>query len=92
MKKGNPILAEKLTQLFNFEKQKPILDMPDLLQLQKQSYRNFLEKGLQEIFEEIFPIRDQNYVLEYIGHETKHRSTTYRNVKTKVSTMVGFSS
>jgi DNA-directed RNA polymerase subunit beta len=69
MKKGNPILAEKLTQLFNFEKQKPILDMPDLLQLQKQSYRNFLEKGLQEIFEEIFPIRDQNYVLEYIGHE-----------------------
>ncbi len=69
MRRDNPILADKIPQLFNFEKHKPILEMPDLLDLQKKSYRDFMDAGLREIFQEIFPIRDQNYVLEYVGHD-----------------------
>ncbi|MCX5970491.1 MAG: hypothetical protein NTV14_03170, partial [Coprothermobacterota bacterium] len=69
MRRDNPMLEDKIPQLFNFEKHKPILEMPDLLDLQKKSFRDFMDVGLREIFEEIFPIRDQNYVLEYVGHE-----------------------
>ncbi|NUM25962.1 MAG: DNA-directed RNA polymerase subunit beta [Candidatus Buchananbacteria bacterium] len=32
--------------------------MPDLIEVQKDSYKWFLEHGLQELFEEISPIRD----------------------------------
>ena len=69
MRRDNPILVDKIPQLFNFEKHKPILEMPDLLDLQKKSFRDFMDEGLREVFEEIFPIRDQNYVLEYVSHD-----------------------
>ncbi|MCX5977692.1 MAG: DNA-directed RNA polymerase subunit beta [Coprothermobacterota bacterium] len=62
-------MEDKIPQLFNFEKHKPILEMPDLLDLQKKSFRDFMDLGLRAIFQEIFPIRDQNYVLEYVSHD-----------------------
>ena len=55
-------------------------DMPNLLEVQLQSYHEFLQpavaaakrarQGLQQIFEEIFPITDihENYSLEYVGY------------------------
>src|SRR3989344_7247561 len=35
-----------------------IVDLPNLIEVQTQSYRWFFEKGLKELFEEVSPIRD----------------------------------
>ena len=65
----------------NFGKLRDVLDIPDLIGLQLDSYANFLQKdvrpedrkrqGLQEVFMEIFPIEsfDKNMSLEFISYE-----------------------
>ena len=40
----------------SFSKTKEILDLPYLIELQKSSYKKFLEEGLREIFDEFSPI------------------------------------
>ena len=35
-----------------------ILDIPDLIEMQKSSYKWFLEDGLREVFQDISPIKD----------------------------------
>jgi len=66
-----------------------ILDLPDLVEIQKSSYRWFLEEGLREVFHDVSPIKDftQNLVLEFIDYslgepkysveECKERDATY---------------
>ncbi len=66
-----------------------ILDLPDLVEVQKSSYRWFLEEGLREVFHDVSPIKDftQNLVLEFIDYslgepkysveECKERDATY---------------
>ena len=77
-------LAIKIPSLFNFEKHKTSLPMPDLLEIQKQSYEVFLQTGLEEIFQEIFPIKDaQNYHLEYKGFEMEPPKLTIQECKDK---------
>lgn len=44
----------------NFGKIKPILDTPDLTQIQRNSYENFLNKRIKEILEEVSPVKDYN--------------------------------
>jgi DNA-directed RNA polymerase subunit beta len=42
----------------DFSKAKITLPLPDLLSLQKESWKSFWERDLKELFEEISPIRD----------------------------------
>ena len=65
----------------NFGKLKDVLEIPDLIGLQVESYDNFLQRnvppeqrkkqGLQEVFEEIFPIEsfDKKMRLEFVSYE-----------------------
>jgi DNA-directed RNA polymerase subunit beta len=77
-------LATKIPSLFNFEKNKTSLPMPDLLEIQKQSYEVFLQTGLEEIFQEIFPIKDaQNYHLEFKGFEMEPPKLSIQDCKDK---------
>ncbi|WP_167957785.1 DNA-directed RNA polymerase subunit beta [Anaerosporobacter faecicola] len=46
----------------SYSKQKEVLDMPNLIEVQKDSYKWFLEEGLYEVFDDISPIAD------YSGH------------------------
>ncbi|WP_092282815.1 DNA-directed RNA polymerase subunit beta [Caldicoprobacter faecalis] len=47
-----------------------VLDIPNLIEVQKNSYQWFLKEGLKEVFEEISPITDYtgNLVLEFVDY------------------------
>jgi DNA-directed RNA polymerase subunit beta len=64
-----PVLARR-RQRRSFARIQEVLDIPDLIELQKQSYNWFLNQGLQELFADISPIQDftGNLVLEFIDH------------------------
>ena len=55
----------------SFSKTKEVLDLPYLIELQKGSYKKFLEEGLREIFDEFSPIVQratngvERFVLEF---------------------------
>ena len=74
-----------------YQRQKEVLEMPNLIEVQKDSYQWFLDEGLNEVFEDISPIADYSgkLSLEFIGftlcveerkysiEECKERDATY---------------
>ena len=58
---------------------KDVLDMPDLIEVQRDSYNWFLEEGLKEVFNDISPITDFNgqYSLEFIDYYLDREATKY---------------
>ena len=78
------------TTRMSYSKINEVLDMPNLIEVQKDSYQWFLKEGLKEVFEDISPITDfsGNLVLEFIDftldtepkfsiEECKERDATY---------------
>ena len=74
----------------SFEKIKEVLDMPNLIEVQKNSYQWFLDEGLKEVLRDVASITDHNENLElsfvdyrldekpkYSITECKERDTTY---------------
>lgn len=59
------------TERVSFSKFPQVLDLPNLLKVQKDSYEWFLNEGLGEILEDISPIEDYNgnLILEFVGYE-----------------------
>lgn len=62
----NPVPVGKRVR-YSYAKIKEVLDMPHLLDIQRDSYEWFLKEGLQEIFHDISPIQDftGNLVLSF---------------------------
>lgn len=68
---------------------KEVLDLPNLIEIQRRSYQWFIEEGIRETFQEISPIQDftGNLILEFGEHslgepkytveECKERDMTY---------------
>ena len=56
-----PVKAGKGMRM-SYSRQKEVLQMPNLIEVQKNSYQWFLDEGLKEAFEDISPITD------YSGH------------------------
>jgi DNA-directed RNA polymerase subunit beta len=73
-------MAKVLRERLNFGKVKTVLDVPYLIEFQKRSFREFLQKdvppekrankGLQAAFNDVFPITDYNEMasLEFLGY------------------------
>ncbi|MDD6571764.1 MAG: DNA-directed RNA polymerase subunit beta [Thermoflexaceae bacterium] len=75
----------------SYSKQKEVLEMPNLIEVQKNSYQWFLDEGLKEVFDDISPITDYSghlslefvdFVLceddvKYSIEECKERDATY---------------
>ncbi len=55
----------------SYSKQKEVLEMPNLIEVQTDSYKWFLEEGLNEVFRDISPIADYNgnLSLEFVSFE-----------------------
>ena len=56
-----PITTGKSMRM-SYSRQKEVLQMPNLIEVQKDSYQWFLDEGLKEVFDDISPITD------YSGH------------------------
>ncbi|MBN2031505.1 DNA-directed RNA polymerase subunit beta [bacterium] len=73
-------MKKDIVQRDSFSKISSAVDMPDLLDIQIQSFRNFLQddvppskrkiQGIQEVFLSLFPITDsrENYLLEFVEY------------------------
>ena len=62
----NPVPVGKRTR-YSYARIKEVMEMPHLLDIQRASYKWFLDEGLQEIFRDISPIQDfsGNLVLSF---------------------------
>ena len=56
-----PVVNGKSSRM-SYSRQKEVLEMPNLIEVQKDSYQWFLDEGLKEVFADISPIAD------YSGH------------------------
>ena len=65
----HPVTIGKRTRM-SFSKIKEIADVPNLIELQVDSYKWFIEEGLKEVFEDISPIEDYtgNLILEFVDY------------------------
>ena len=54
----------------SFSKTKEVLPLPNLIEVQKSSYKMFIEQGIQEVFEDFSPIEDfaGHFRLEFLDH------------------------
>ncbi len=85
-----PVTSGKSVRM-SFSRQKEVLEMPNLIEIQKDSYQWFLNEGLKEVFEDISPISDfaGHLSLEFVDftlckdevkytiEECKERDATY---------------
>ncbi|KGK91022.1 DNA-directed RNA polymerase subunit beta [Desulfosporosinus sp. HMP52] len=74
---------------WSYSRIREVLDMPNLIEIQQNSYRWFLDEGLRDMFRDISPIQDftGNLVLEFVDYslgdakyqveECKERDVTY---------------
>ncbi|MEA4961087.1 DNA-directed RNA polymerase subunit beta [Lutispora sp.] len=85
----HPISVGK-NQRMSYSNIDEVMDMPNLIEVQKNSYNWFLEEGLKEVFNDVSPISDYtgNLVLEFVDYsldgkpkysveECKERDVTY---------------
>ena len=74
----------------SFSRISEVAELPDLIEVQLNSYKWFIEEGLREVFEEVFPIEDYtgNIRLEFVDYyledepkysveESKERDVNY---------------
>ena len=54
-----PVKSGKSVRM-SYSRQKEVLEMPNLIEVQKDSYQWFLDEGLKEVFDDISPITDFN--------------------------------
>ena len=88
MMKVKPTTLGK-TERMSFSRIDEVITMPNLIEVQKNSYRWFLDEGLKEVFRDIATIEDftGNLALEFVDYhlgepkytikECKERDTTY---------------
>ena len=65
-----PIAGTKVMRM-SYSRQEEVLEMPNLIEVQKDSYQWFLDEGLKEVFDDISPIADYSgsLSLEFVDFE-----------------------
>ncbi len=69
----------------SFARQNEVLEMPNLIEVQKNSYQWFLDEGLQEVFDDISPIEDYSgrLSLSFVSYELCTKEAKYSIEKCK---------
>ncbi len=55
-----------MEKVIDFTRTKPVMDLPDLIGIQKRSYKEFLNRRIDEILRKLFPIETKKIRLEYL--------------------------
>ncbi len=73
------------SQRMTYARQKEVLEMPNLIEVQKDSYQWFLKDGLREAFDDISPIEDfsGHLSLEFVSYELCEDDVKYSIEKCK---------
>ncbi|KAB3529494.1 DNA-directed RNA polymerase subunit beta [Alkaliphilus pronyensis] len=85
----HPVKVGKITRM-SYSQIDEVQDIPNLIELQKESYQWFLDEGLHEVFNDVSPIEDYtgNLILEFVDYyleetpkydveESKERDVTF---------------
>ena len=72
-----PVTSGKNSRM-SYSKGKDVLEMPNLIEVQKDSYEWFLKDGLKEVLDDISPIED------FAGHVVTRQFCALRCRKTDV--------
>mgnify|MGYP000629932454 CR=1 FL=1 len=69
----------------SYSRQKEVLEMPNLIEVQKDSYQWFLDEGLKEVFDDISPIADYSghLSLEFVDFTLCEDDVKYRSMSVK---------
>src|SRR5665647_258179 len=72
MNMPQPVKVGRRTRM-SYSKIHEVAEMPNLIQIQTESYDWFIKEGLREVFEDISPIKDYagNLVLEFMDYSLK---------------------
>ncbi len=72
-------IANSKNMRMSYSRQKEVLEMPNLIEVQKDSYQWFLDEGLKEVFEDISPIADYSgsLSLEFVDFELCESEVKY---------------
>ena len=73
------------TERMSFAKIDEVIDMPNLIEVQKKSYEWFLKEGLKEVFRDVSGITDYtgNYVLDFLDYELDVDHPNYSVIECK---------
>jgi len=65
-----PIQKYGKTERRKFGSINEVIDIPDLVEIQKDSYNSFIEEGISEVFEDFSPITDYSdrFELYFLEH------------------------
>lgn len=74
----HPVKVGRRTRM-SFSRIREVIEAPNLIEVQLNSYREFLEEGLKEVFEDVNPITDYtgNLVLEFIDYKLDYDNIKY---------------
>ena len=67
----------------SFSRIKEVLDLPNLIEIQTDSFKDFLDHGLKEVFEDVLPISNftETMELEFVGYEIKEPKYTLEEAR-----------
>ena len=67
----------------SFSRIKEVLDLPNLIEIQTDSFKEFLDTGLKEVFEDVLPISNftDTMELEFVGYELKEPKYTLEEAR-----------
>lgn len=67
----------------SFSRIKEVLDLPNLIEIQTDSFKDFLDTGLKEVFEDVLPISNftDTMELEFVGYELKEPKYTLEEAR-----------
>ena len=73
------------TERMSFAKIDEVINMPNLIEVQKKSYQWFLEEGLKEVFRDVSGITDYtgNFVLDFLDYELDVNNPNYSVIECK---------
>ena len=67
----------------SFSRIKEVLDLPNLIEIQTDSFQDFLDHGLKEVFEDVLPISNftNTMELEFVGYEIREPKYTLEEAR-----------